>query len=284
MWTRRELKTNAKGVLSKFYGISLLMVLAYSAITTLIVQVTNKLGTIIQLIAQIPVSLTQIRFGVLTEYFQNYFDTLYGVIGEPVPAQVYDMFAPYHNVQAAFIYVPILMVIALFIGFVGYTFANVHFEVGYKRFFIGGAKGNAKFSDIGYGFSHNYWNTAKTGFLYTLIVTLGYILIIPGIIFTYQYYFVPYILAENPNLSTCEVLGISKSITKGNKFKIFVMQISFIGWDILSILCLCGLGFLFLEPYRQSVYAQMYLKLKSIAIQGGMVSEYAVLQPFNTTI
>ena len=88
-------------------------------------------------------------------------------------------------------------------------------------------------------------------FLWTLLF------IIPGIIKAYSYAMVPYILAENPNLSTKEALDLSKKMMYGNKGRLFCLQISFIGWMILCALTL-GIGYIFLAPYQKASEAYFY--------------------------
>ena len=58
--------------------------------------------------------------------------------------------------------------------------------------------------------------------------------VIPGIIKSYEYRMIPYILSENPNISRKRAFEISKQMMKGNKWDTFVLDLSFIGWQILS--------------------------------------------------
>ena len=58
----------------------------------------------------------------------------------------------------------------------------------------------------------------------------------------------PYIIIEHEHLSTLEAMNLSMRMMKGNKWKYFVIQISFIGWAILSLFTL-GIGYLWLIPY-----------------------------------
>ena len=66
-----------------------------------------------------------------------------------------------------------------------------------------------------------------------------------------------YILAENPNMTASEAVELSKSMMYGNRFRLFCLQLSFIGWDILATLAL-GIGHLWLTPYKQAAYAAFY--------------------------
>ena len=71
---------------------------------------------------------------------------------------------------------------------------------------------------------------------------------------------VPYILAENPGIETKRALELSKKMTDGEKFNIFLLQLSFIGWSILGALCF-GIGSLWVSAYSISSTAIFYDEL-----------------------
>ena len=66
------------------------------------------------------------------------------------------------------------------------------------------------------------------------------LLIVPGIIKSYEYRMVPYILAENPGMNRKEAFAISKRMMTGKKWATFVLDLSFFGWIFLSIFT-CGI-------------------------------------------
>lgn len=112
-------------------------------------------------------------------------------------------------------------------------------------------------------FEHGYKNVVKTAFLKNLFVYLWSLLfVIPGIIKSYEYRMIPYILSENPDMDSKAVFEESKRLMKGNKWRAFVLDLSFIGWNILSLLT-CGiLGVFYVNPYRHSTNAALYEALK----------------------
>lgn len=79
---------------------------------------------------------------------------------------------------------------------------------------------------------------------------------------------VPYLLAENPNMSHKRAFKLSKAMTKGHKWDLFVLDLSFIGWYILGFLCCC-IGTFFLAPYVQATKAEAYTFLKARALENG---------------
>lgn len=100
--------------------------------------------------------------------------------------------------------------------------------------------------------------------VYTFLWSL--LLLIPGIIKHYSYAMTDYILKEEPELKNNAAIERSMAMMEGNKMKLFMLDLSFIGWALLSIITF-GIGFFFLQPYMQVSYAAFYEDLKA---QGGV--------------
>ena len=73
----------------------------------------------------------------------------------------------------------------------------------------------------------------------------------------------PYILADRPELSGTEVLTLSRQMMNGHKWKTFVLDLSFLGWNILSALTFGLLGVFYVNPYRQCTNTELYRELKN---------------------
>lgn len=91
---------------------------------------------------------------------------------------------------------------------------------------------------------------------------LWFFTIIGGFIKAYEYRMIPYILAENPKMDRKEVFKKSKEMMKGNKWRTFILDVSFIGWIILSVLTGGLLGIFYVNPYRVATSVELYEKLK----------------------
>jgi len=76
------------------------------------------------------------------------------------------------------------------------------------------------------------------------------LLIVPGIIAAFRYSMSFYILADRPEIGIMGAIEESKKMMKGNKWKFFCLNLSFIGWLFLSIFTL-GIGLLWLLPYME---------------------------------
>lgn len=97
---------------------------------------------------------------------------------------------------------------------------------------------------------------------YLYIVLWSLLLTIPGIIKFYSYALTPYLIYDNPTLSADDVICKSMKMMKGHKMKLFLLDLSFIGWGALCILTL-GLGLLWLIPYVKSTRAAFYEDLRN---------------------
>ena len=161
------------------------------------------------------------------------------------------------------IFVFLIGIIAAGISLAVNAFILNPIEVGCQRFFTRNLNQKANIGEIIYAFDHNYLNNVKTTFLrdlYTILWTL--LLIVPGIIKAYEYRMIPYILADHPEMTTKEVFAKSKELMKGQKWRAFVLDLSFIGWEILSLLTARILGILYVTPYRCMTNAALYERLE----------------------
>ena len=121
-----------------------------------------------------------------------------------------------------------------------------------------------KESDAGIFFSSfdNIFRAVLLFLLITIFVSLwSVLLIVPGIIAAYRYKMAVYILAESPELSPLDSIRISKKMTDGKKWGLFLFDLSFIGWIILTA-ATAGLAGLYVFPYYNASLANYYRELK----------------------
>lgn len=136
--------------------------------------------------------------------------------------------------------------------------------VGGKKYFLKARdNSNTKINIIVEVFKkENWFNIAIIMLLKNIYNALWYLTIIGGIIKTYEYRMIPYILAENPKIERKEAFTISKQMMQGNKWKTFILDISFIGWDIISVMTFGILSILYVNPYNAATNAELYVTLK----------------------
>lgn len=89
--------------------------------------------------------------------------------------------------------------------------------------------------------------------------------IIGGVIKYYSYFLVPYILAENPNIKTKDAIKLSKEMMMGYKWKLFLLQFTFIPWHILSILTFKLSNVFYFDAYREAIYSAFYMNIRKIS-------------------
>ncbi|MCC2254249.1 DUF975 family protein [Ruminococcus sp. CLA-AA-H200] len=83
----------------------------------------------------------------------------------------------------------------------------------------------------------------------------------------YSYYLVPYIAAENPDMTAREAITLSRKMMKGHKWECFVFELSFLGWEILGMLTLGVFNILYTNPYKVAVFTRYYASLREEAIE-----------------
>lgn len=110
------------------------------------------------------------------------------------------------------------------------------------------------------GYNKQVWPTLILMYVYVILWML--LLIIPGFIKAYSYSMTPYILADDPEIKNNAAIEKSMAMMKGNKWRLFCLDLSFIGWILLGIITL-GIGFLWVSPYMQQAHAAFYEDLKA---------------------
>lgn len=147
-------------------------------------------------------------------------------------------------------------------------------EIGKNNFFMGIREEEKTLDSLIFIYkSGQLKNTIFTMFMKGLFQFLWSLLfIIPGIIKSYEYRMIPYILSENPEISRERAFEISKKMMKGNKWNTFVLDLSFLGWQILSGITIGILGIFYVNPYVESTNAELYAYLREDALKNGYVS------------
>ncbi len=132
----------------------------------------------------------------------------------------------------------------------------------HKTFLLAARRKKDMSFDTAFNGFKQYRRTFLLGFLQNLFVTLWSLLfIIPGIVKTYSYSMSYYIMLDNPDYTWKECLNESQKMMDGQKWKLFCLDLSFIGWYIVGGLAL-GIGILWVEPYQYAARAEFYNALK----------------------
>lgn len=163
--------------------------------------------------------------------------------------------------------------VVILIVLVAKVFVGNLLKMGGYRFFILNQTAQPGIGTLLDGFrSGHYVNIVLTMFLRDLFTALwSLLLVVPGIVKHYEYLMVPYIIAENPAMDYKEAFHISKQMMDGEKMEAFIMDLSFLGWYLLSAVT-CGLlAIFYVNPYVQASFAEMYTFNKQKAYQEGYI-------------
>lgn len=232
MWTRKELKDRAKASFKANYWLCVVIALIMTALTA----ATNEVST----------------SGSDVDAM-----SLIGQLSDASGVSVNSLVAMFAGVGAVAIIISSLITV----------FIKNPLFVGATRFFVVNAGEKANLNELIYSFKDGrFVKTAVTVFLKDLFIALwSCLLVVPGIIAHYSYYMVEYIMADDPTLSYMAAIKKSKEMMKGQKWNTFVLELSFIGWEILNAIT-CGIvGVFYVQPYLESTKAELYLALKKQA-------------------
>lgn len=240
-WTRAELKERAKESIRRNYWIMVVVALIVGIING---EVGGNVST-----------------NGLKSEFKNY-----GWNGEDL-----DFFTSTQFLMFISAALGILLVFS-----VGFTLLKIFIGnpllVGCRRFFVENSDRKARFGLVGTVFqSGNYSNVVLTMFLRGLFTALwSLLLLIPGLVKSYSYSMIPYILAENPSIPRKRAFEMSRKMMDGQKMNAFFLDLSFIGWFLLSFLTCGVLDVFYVMPYRQATWAEFYKFNRQMALQNGI--------------
>lgn len=275
MWTRTRIKQEAKNSLRRFgYWMPLL-------ITFLTGILTGGMSTGGTTTSSITTEYTAEYSGELSPAgFFAFVDEFFGEFFHEVGAAFENFFSNPLIAMTTVFFVVLAFIIGLVIAFGWSALVSGPVIVGKNRYFMEHRAFDSRFERLFWAFrSGRYMNTVKIMFWREVKIFLWSLLfVIPGIIKSYEYSMVPYILAENPHISCDRAFELSRQMTKGEKWKIFVLDLSFIGWRILGVLCCC-VGGIFLQPYIEATYAELYQVMREKA-HGLGFSDYNELYGF----
>lgn len=140
---------------------------------------------------------------------------------------------------------------------------------GYQTLFLGVVRGGeATAKDMFEGYNKELFSRVLTTTLlyYVYVFLWSLLLLIPGCIKAYSYAMTPYILKDNPEMKNNAAIEESMRMMDGHKLELFLLDLSFIGWAILSLLTCC-IGFLWLTPYMNMARVNFYEDLKKASVE-----------------
>lgn len=306
MWKRKELKTKAKQVVKKNYWTAIV-------VCFLIALLTGEFGTSIVGVWQADDSMdpnyifnnekiiekNQIDQEIiennknknilnpkqiqetLNETQLKVFQALEANLNSATKSQkyIFKVWDAINSFNIKQIGLGIILCIGAILAFAFTIFIADPLIVAGKRYFIKARmKNKVKIGVMSDIFKKGNWiNVAMIMLLRNIYNALWYLTIVGGIIKTYEYRMIPYILAENPKTKRSEAFKLSKQMMKGNKWKLFVLDMSFFGWNFLSVMTFGLLSILYINPYNAATITELYMVLRKQAIS----EKYEYYENFN---
>ena len=266
MWNRADLKANAKKI---FFGNYWKAVLVTLILTIILGGATNTITRRISNNQSTDWSIDQ-DFSGVSSYDEWSNDEILNIGDSSFYGSEYQTDLRIYNrlkniPGSVWAMLGIAVAVGIVVGLLISIFLLAPLQVGCYRWYILNRTSNPPMGELLNSFRNGYFNTAKIMFCKGLYTTLWSLLfIIPGIIKAYEYSMIPYLLAENPNMSKQEAFAISKELMDGNKFNAFVLDLSFILWNFVGALALGLPGVFFVNPYVQLTNVELYVKLCQI--------------------
>ncbi len=162
----------------------------------------------------------------------------------------------------------IIIAIGAILSFLYYVFVSNVIKVGETRFYLENRRFcETKVYHILFVFKiRRVRKVALVMFLRALYTVLWFFTIIGGFIKLYSYRLVPYIVAENPSIGARDAILLSRRLMYGQKWKYFLLDLSFIGWYLLSMASFGLLEIFFLGPYHKTTCTELYMQLRENAL------------------
>jgi uncharacterized membrane protein len=162
------------------------------------------------------------------------------------------------------IQVAILIIIGNLILYTLSTLFIKVIEINKNRYFLEQRKYNTKIEKILFSYKINKTlHLSYILFIKSLKEFLWMFTIIGYFIKHYEYKMITYVLAENPNITSKEAFKLSKELTKNEKYKLFKLDLTLIGWEILKILTFNLTGIFYSNVYKEAIYAETYITLRN---------------------
>lgn len=172
-----------------------------------------------------------------------------------------------HITTSTSISIALIILIAIFVFMIYNIFVVDYFKIIHRRIVL--EAGTYKKVPLSHAFiSHSIKKNFKAALAYfrcSIYLFFWWFTIIGGIIKTFSYAMVPYIIAENPDISGKDAITLSRKMMDGHKWQLFMIHVSLLGWYILDLLTLGLTGVFFLNPYITTIEAKYYEWLRQVS-------------------
>lgn len=165
-----------------------------------------------------------------------------------------------HNISGA-----IISLIAAIVLLLNHVFLQNLMAIGNNRFFLEVRRyQDTRIDKVLYPYkTKRIPHLALIIFLKEIYLFLWNLTIIGGFIKYYEYAPIPYILAENPNISRKDAFKLAKEMMKGHKFELFKLELSLIGWQLLSAITFGLSDVVVFDAYKKCIETEFYMNIRN---------------------
>ena len=140
-------------------------------------------------------------------------------------------------------------------------------NISIARMYLESKSYKVKFGRLKYAFNKEYYlNIVKSVIVLDVYKFLWSLTLIGGIVKSYSYRMVNFIIAENPEIKPLNALTLSRKMMNHYKMNAFLIDLSFLGWNILRILTI-GVAGILVDPYYNFTYVEFYYLLRKDYIE-----------------
>lgn len=278
MWNRKEIKAAGKAAFKANYWRCVLVAFILTLIAGVVGGVSGLTSSTTAMMGSLGAfSGDQFMNVTVDEDGVDFSSEIGDIIDGDIANEIQDEEISFYEIQsdpaAAAKLMNVLMIAAmpmLLFGIAVTILVLNPFTVSYSRFFLQNSRktkaepyDGSDLNELGYGYTHRFGRNVLTMFLRDLFMCLWTLMfIIPGLVKSYSYRMVPYILSDNEDMSATEAITKSREIMNGNKWRAFVLDLSFIGWVFLSCITLGLVGIFYVAPYISATEAELYEAIK----------------------
>ena len=255
MWTRSELKTQARVALTGRYWTAFLICL-------IVIGIESAAATMTSFVPMAPFAVSLLLLPALAVGEFRWFSRGREAAAVPDIGQIFSLFKA--ECWGKTIGAILWMYLFLFLWSLP---AAIPLLILFPTLMFSIITGTGYSFELPAVFSDN-----RLGIMLILVFVLATLLLsLPVCIKFYSYRLTPWILADNPKIGYQRALKLSMDLTRNHKWDMFVLDLSFLGWFLLGIIA-CGVGLLFVLPYYKATYAELYARLRKLGVDGGLCS------------
>lgn len=167
--------------------------------------------------------------------------------------------------QGAILFIVSVLVLSVGVGF-WFLVKNVYRAAGRRVFLECRTYEKVSLQRLLFFLRSRRWVNACVNMLMQYVLYILWSLTVVGAaVKRYSYFMVPFIVAENPEISWRDSITLSRRMMDGHKWECFLLELTFVPWKILGIATLGLTDFFYINAYKTATFAEYYAHLRALA-------------------